>query len=104
MAGVDPQHAVDLFVGAGGCGEGLLDVAAGVVVDELQDTLAGGERVAALAHGAVETLHDAVHGVGGGAVQVKDDEFDVAHGEIPFLLDWIHYSIFGVGSQGRGGL
>ena len=84
MAGVDLQHAVDLFLGAGGRGQGLLDVAAGVVVDELQDALSVVGGVAALAHGAVETLDDAVYGVGGGAVQVEDDELYVTHGGSPF--------------------
>lgn len=93
MAGVDAQHAVDLGIGAGGFGQSLLNVAAGVVVDEFQHALAGVERVAALGHGAVETLDDAVHGVGGGAVQVEDDELDVAHGGIPFLLVWIRFII-----------
>ena len=90
-------------IGAGGFGESLLNVAAGVVVDEFQHALAGVERVAALGHGAVETLDDAVHGVGGGAVQVEDDELDGAHGGLPFLLVWIRLIIAYSGEEVKGG-
>lgn len=107
MAGVDPQHAVDLFLGAGGRGQGLLDVAAGVVVDEFQDTLPGVGGVAALAHGAVETLHNAVHGVGGGTVQVEDDKLDVAHsgfllcGFVGFSIAYLSENVKGKDPAGR---
>ena len=82
MLAVDGQHAVDLLVGAGRLGQSLLNVAAGVVVDELKHALTGVEGIAALLHGAVEGGHDALHGVGGGAVQVKNDQFNLAHNKI----------------------